>query len=237
MITSVPIPPAFFRFLEELKAHNHRDWFQANKERFRRDVQQPMLQLIAALQAPLRKISPSLQVDPSPVGGSLFRIYRDVRFSKDKSPYKTQMAARFPVVAGRKASPLGFYLAFGLDGNDLAGGVWQPEPAELKRIRDRIAAEPQEWKSAVGSGSFQREFANGEGAEMLQRVPKPYDPQHPCADDLRRKSFLLVASLSAAQVTRADLVEQVIRTYRAMTPLSRFLAAALNVKWSQSGSL
>jgi len=230
MNDSTRITPAFFRFLEELKRNNKREWFQANKERFQREVQQPMLQLVAALQEPLARICPALRVDPSPVGGSLFRIYRDVRFSKDQSPYKTHMAARFPLVRGRTVSPLGFYLSLGADGNYVAGGSWRPEPRELNRIRVRIAAEPAAWKKATGGTAFQREFEDHED-EMLKRVPRPYPQDHPCADDLRRKSFVVVARASNRQALRPDFAAHLARTYTAMTPMMKFLAAAMNVKW------
>lgn len=223
------ITPDFFRFLKELKANNNRDWFQANKERFQRDVQQPMFQLVAALQAPLAKICPLLKVDPSPVGGSVFRIYRDVRFGKDKSPYKTHMAARFPIVRGRKVHALGFYLALGPEGNHIAGGAWQPEPPELNRMRAAIAAAPAQWKAA-GNPAFEREFA-GHESDMLKRVPRPYDPDHPCAEDLRRRSFIVVAQASPQQVTHAGLVAHLTQTYASMTPMVKFLAAAVKLDW------
>lgn len=221
----------FLGFLRELKKHNHRDWFLANKPRYERDVLEPMIALVTELQEPLHKLCPILKVDPRPVGGSLFRIYRDTRFSKDKSPYKTYMAARFHMVRKGKALPLGFYLALGVDGDYLAGGSWQPEPPDLHRIRDRIAAEPAAWKRATRGGKFRDSFDAHHGGEQLKRVPPPYPSDHPCADDLRRKDFIAVAEVPATQLTRPDFLERVVGTYRAMMPRIHFLAGALKIQW------
>jgi uncharacterized protein (TIGR02453 family) len=228
--TSALPGPGYFRFLRELKAHNEREWFQTNKTRYEMEVLRPMLALIAALQPPMRRLSATVKVDPKPVGGSLFRIYRDTRFSKDKRPYKTDMAARFPVVRGKRVYRLGFYLSFGAEGNYLAGGAWQPEADELRRIRDRIAADPAQWQKAVGGPRFSRGFSGGEGDDQLKRVPAPYPADHPCADDLRRKSFIVVASLTEGQATGAGLAGRVVGIYRQMLPMVRFLAAALKVE-------
>ena len=102
-MTAQQISPALFDFLREFKANNERSWFEANKFRYHRDVREPMLDFIAAFRAPLADISPHFRADPRPSGGSLFRIYRDTRFSKDKSPYKTNAVAHFRHVAGKDA--------------------------------------------------------------------------------------------------------------------------------------
>ena len=109
-MTTQPISPALFDFLRALRANNERPWFEANKARYREEVRDPMLDFIAAFAGPLAEISPHFRADPRPNGGSLFRIYRDTRFSKDKTPYKTNVGAHFRHAAGRDAHAPGFYL-------------------------------------------------------------------------------------------------------------------------------
>lgn len=225
------IGPGYFRFLRELKAHNNREWFNAHKSVYEQEVLRPTVALVAALEKPIKQICPLIQVSAKPMGGSLFRIYRDTRFSKDKSPYKTYMAARFHAARGGKMYPLGFYLWLGVTGVYLAGGSWQPEPPELHRIRDRIAAEPAKWKATVAVRSFRRSFPDGMGGEQLKRVPAPYDASHPCADDLRRKDFFAVVTLPASAAIGAGAPGRIAKVYRQMTPLVRFLGTALKLEW------
>src|SRR5438270_14082518 len=132
---------ATFDFLKDLAKHNDRAWFNANKERYEQDVRDPFLEFIANASVPLRKISSSLVADPRPVGGSMFRIYRDVRFSKDKSPYKTHAAAHFQS-GGKGVHGPGYYLHLEPGECFVGGGMWNPEPKVLDEIRTRIADQP-----------------------------------------------------------------------------------------------
>ena len=137
-MTAHPIKPALFDFLRELKANNERPWFEENKARYRAEVQGPMLDFIQAFAEPLAEISPHFRADPRANGGSLFRIYRDTRFSKDKTPYKTNVGAHFRHEAGKDAHAPGFYLHLE-PGMCFAGcGVWHPDSPTLGRIRDAI---------------------------------------------------------------------------------------------------
>src|SRR5229473_2352080 len=126
-----------FEFLKELRAHNNRDWFQANKERYEEQVREPFLRLIADLAPGLKKTNSSFVADPSSNGGSMMRIYRDIRFSKDKSPYKTFVAAHFWHARGKEGGMSAYYLRLEPGGSVIGAGIWRPEPAALKGIRDR----------------------------------------------------------------------------------------------------
>src|SRR5688572_18527629 len=128
-----------FQFLTELKANNTRSWFESNRERYERDVKDPMLRFIADFGPRLKTVSPHFRADPRPAGGSMFRIHRDIRFSKDKSPYKTNVGAHFPhPKGGRDARAPGFYLHLDPGKSFGGGGLWHPEPEGLSMVRHRI---------------------------------------------------------------------------------------------------
>ena len=143
------ITPRSFAFLRELAAHNERPWFERNKQRYLDDVRDPLLRFVAAFAPRLAKLSPHFVADPRPVGGSLFRIYRDVRFAKDKSPYKTHAALSFRHVEGRERPAPGFYLHLA-PGDVFAGaGLWHAPPEAVKQVRDAIVAKPAAWKKVT----------------------------------------------------------------------------------------
>src|SRR5437870_4211940 len=171
---------ALFDSLKDLAAHNDRSWFAANKERYERDVRDPFLEFIADAGTPLRKLSKNLVADPKPSGGSMFRIYRDTRFSKDKSPYKTNIAASFRLGKKGSSGP-GYYLHIEPGESMVGGGIWQPEPELLSNIRHRIIEKPAEWKKVASKVS--------EHGDSLKRPPAGFDPAHPLIEDIKRKSF------------------------------------------------
>jgi uncharacterized protein (TIGR02453 family) len=209
-------------FLRELKKHNDRDWFSRNKPRYEESVKEPLLQFISDAGPELRRISPKLVADPRPVGGSMFRIYRDVRFSKDKSPYKPYAAAHFPLGSGTGGP--GYYLHVEPGGSILAGGMWRPEPPALQSIRERISARPKEWAKARG------DLDDAED-ETLKRPPRGFSPDDPMIEDIKRKSFTASIPLTDEQVTRADLMKTFVRGCERLAPLVAFLAAAVGTAW------
>ena len=156
-------PKDFFAFFRELKANNERPWFEANKPRFRESVQAPMSDFIAAMAPRLAKVSKEFVADPRPNGGSMFRIHRDVRFSRDKRPYKEHAACQFRHRLGRDVHAPGFYVHVGPDEIFYGGGLWMPEPDALLKIRERIAAKPAVWKKIVGDKGFVTAFGGIEG--------------------------------------------------------------------------
>lgn len=197
------------RFLSDLEAHNERGWFLANKARYEEHVKEPALRLIADAGGRLG------------LDGKLMRVNRDVRFSKDKSPYKTNVGVGFHARGLPKAPLLGgLYLHVHPKERFIAGGAWQPEPRVLARIRDRIVARPEAWKKARRVGLDEDETA-------LTRAPQGFDPAHAFVEDLKRKSFTTSTDLTAAQATSADLPKLLLAAQTRMRPLNDFLAAAL----------
>jgi uncharacterized protein (TIGR02453 family) len=207
-----------FAFLRELRSHNERAWFNENKDRYERSVKEPLLQFIADVGPELKKLSSSLVADPRPVGGSMFRIYRDVRFSKDKSPYKTHAGAHFQ----SKGGP-GYYLHVAPAQCFVAGGMWMPDPAVLEKVRERISKRPADWEKA--------RVVLDDPEDVLKRPPRGFDPDDPMIEDIKRKSFTASVPLSDQQMKRPDLVKTFIRGCKEISPLMKFLAGAAGVRW------
>jgi len=221
--------PGLFDFLRQLKRNNNRDWFQKNKSRYESDVREPALRFIDDVGPRLKQISSHLVADPRPVGGSLFRINRDIRFSSDKSPYKTAVGMSFSHDRGRNGPAPGFYLQLAPGESFAGGGVHMPETATLNRIRDAIVKDSAEWQRIVTDKKFAPMLVNM--GEALKRAPQGYDPDHPFVDDLKRKHYVWHESFSEVEVCRADFMDRYIEACRTANPLSGFLAKALKVPW------
>lgn len=218
-----------FRFLEELDANNDRAWFETNKARYLEEVRDPLLRFIDAFGVRLHKISPFMVADPRPGGGSMFRIYRDTRFSKDKSPYKTHAAAQFRHEAGKDVHAPCFYLHL-QPGSCFAGaGLWHPDATALRGIRNAIVERPAEWKRITGSRAWRQRAALA-GA-VLQRPPRGFDPQHECIDDIKRKDFIAVTSLRNKDVCAPEFLDTFTRFCRSNTRWMQFLTQAVGVGW------
>src|SRR6185369_8279265 len=164
--------PALFKFLRDLQKNNNRPWFLTHKEQYEKVVRNPLLDFIGEVGPHLRKISPNIVADNSPTGGSLFRIYRDVRFSKDKSPYKTHASAHFPLSRGKDVHSPGFYLHLSPAEVFTGGGIWHPEAPVLGQIRDYLIHHPKQWKTILSDKTFKK-HCTLEG-DKLQRPPKGY---------------------------------------------------------------
>jgi uncharacterized protein (TIGR02453 family) len=218
--------PRLFEFLTELKGHNTRPWFEANRQRYERDVKEPMLRFIADLGPRLRAVSRQFSADPRPSGGSMFRIYRDIRFSRDKSPYKTNVGAHFPHLrASRDAHAPGFYLHLAPDQSFGGGGLWHPDATALKKVRDRIAARAPAWEA------LRRRRIPIQG-DALKRLPPTYDPAHPYAEDLKRKDFYTMRPFAERDVCARDFMDRFLESARTAAPLVRFLTETLGLRWS-----
>ena len=227
-MTNTYFSSATFKFLRELAANNNRDWFLENKNRYETDVRAPALAFIADIGPGLRKIDPNLIADPRPVGGSMFRVNRDVRFSKDKSPYKTNIGIGFGhgKAFGRPAPGLYLHVAPGESFG--GGGIHMAEPSTLSAIRDAIVADTPGWKRIVEDRKFAPLFDAAEG-ESLKRPPQGYDPNHLFVEDLKRKSFIWHARYSEADVISAGFMAAYLETCRAGMPFTRFLSKAVGV--------
>lgn len=215
--------PGLFAFFRDLKAHNTREWFADNKPRFVDEVEAPMQQFITDLAPRLRRISPRFKADPRRVGGSMFRIHRDTRFSHDKTPYKTAIAARFVHDAKGQESVPGFYLHLSPARSVGGGGIYHPDARSLQRIRETIARAPKEWRDLA------REL-DVEG-DTLKRVPAGFDKDHPLADDLKRKDHYVMSPFSVRQVTAPGFLDAYVDECARVAPLTRFLTRAMGLRW------
>ena len=221
--------PALFEFLAELSMNNNREWFQANKARYERDVRNPLLDFVADFGERLKAISPHMVADPRPSGGSMFRIYRDVRFSKDKSPYKTNAGAHFRHEVGREVHGPGFYLHL-QPGSVYAGaGIWMPNSATLGKIRGAIVENPGRWERIIGDEAFSSRF-NLEG-DSLKRAPKGIDPDHPLIEHLKLKSFAAGTAFDEDDVISPGFIDTYTDACRTAAPFSEFLTKAVGLDW------
>jgi uncharacterized protein (TIGR02453 family) len=217
------ITPALFDFLRELRENDNRPWFEANRARFEADVRDALIGFVVDFSSHLHEISARYLADPRPVGGSIFRIFRDTRFARDKTPYKTNAGVHFRHDAGKDVHAPGFYLHLA-PGEVFAGfGIWHPDPATQGKIRDAIVARPDEWRRVTAGLSLM--------GDRLARPPRGYDPAHPLIDDLRRKDFVATVRLSEAEACRPDFVERYAATCHAAAPLMRFLTEAVGLPW------
>ena len=221
--------PAFFKFLRELKANNNRPWFTENKQRYESQVRDAMLVFIEEFGPRLHKISRHFSADPRPVGGSMFRIYRDVRFSPDKSPYKTNVAARFHHDAAKSMNAPGYYMH--LSGREVfvAGGIYMPDSAAATKIRDAIVKRPQQWTKTISSSAFKQHCELS--GSRLTRPPRGYDSGHPLIEDLKLKSFMAVANFTDKDACAPDFMDRFANTCEAAAPFMRFLTTALDLAW------
>jgi uncharacterized protein (TIGR02453 family) len=212
-----------FRFLRDLAAHNERAWFQDNKRRYEAHVREPALRFIEDFSAHLRQISPHFHAGPR----SLFRIHRDVRFSRDKSPYKTHTGIHFRHDASKDAHAPGFYLHLEPGSVFTGVGIWHPDGPTLRKIRTEISEQPDRWKRASRGKRFVETFELS--GDRLTRPPKGFDPEHPLIEDLKRKDFIGVSGLTQRFVTAPDLPDALADVFGAGKPLMRFLCKALDV--------
>ena len=212
-----------YSFLRDLKKHNDREWFNTNKKRYEEHLKDPALRIIAAFAPELKKISPHFMATPR----SLFRIYRDVRFAKDKSPYKTHIGLHFRHDRSKDAHAPGFYLHVE-PGQAFAGvGIWHPDGPALRSIREHIVAEPAGWKKASRAKSFTGVFDLS--GDRLKRPPKDFDPEHPLIEDLKWKDYIGVAEPPDSFAMEPALPKALAKTFKAGTPFMRFLCEALDV--------
>ncbi len=223
--------PASFKFLRALARHNERDWFLAHKNEFEVQLRQPMLRLIADLADPLHAISPHFVASPKPQGGSMFRIYRDIRYARDKRPYKEWISARFFHERTRELmgdAPF-FYLHLQPGRCFVGGGVWHPQHSALKRIRAYLVNNPVSWKATVHAPAFRSVFTLA--GDSLVRPPQGYDPNHTLIEDLKRKDFIVHGALSDEEMLRPDLQKHVTRLFRQLAPLNDWLCGALDLEF------
>ena len=220
-------PKDFFKFFKDLEANNNRVWFNDNKARYHDSVVNPVSEFIVCMAPRLRKISRHYTADPRPHGGSMFRIYRDTRFSKDKTPYKTHAGVQFRHEAGKDAHAPGFYVHLAADGVFFGGGVWNPAGPQLNRIRDYIADNARSWARIVNAPKVKE--VGGIKGDSLKRPPRGFDAQHVHIEDLKRKSFFIMTEAPAPDALKPEFIDAVTEGFRRAMPLNRFIAGALEL--------
>ncbi len=220
---------ATFGFLDEIAANNNRAWFDANKLRYEAVVREPALTFIAAMAPMLERFAPSFRAEPRKAGGSLMRVFRDTRFSRDKTPYKTNIGIQFRHFLGKDVHAPGFYLHVAADECFLGAGCWHPEADALGRIRHLIATDPKRWFAARDDRKFGGHWTLA--GDALTRPPRGHSADHPALDDLKRKDFIALAPLSVDAVTSPGLPKLAGGRFADAAPLMRFLCEALGVPY------
>jgi uncharacterized protein (TIGR02453 family) len=217
-------PKEGIKFFKQLKRNNNRKWFEKHKEEFESHTKAPMQSYIIALQTYFSRFAPEFDLNPK---RSIFRIYRDIRFSSDKTPYKTHIAAHF-VLRGKQKGFVGsgYYIEIGPGELYVGGGIYIPDSDQLKKIQKAIAGRGEEFLSIVESRRFKKLFAPFEW-KKLQRIPKGYEENHPMAEWLKYKQFFVGVSWPESKCYKVSFVKETASICKELTPLVRFLNSSL----------
>jgi len=205
----------------------NKPWFHDHKQDYEEYVRQPAMTFIEAMAPGLSAISPYFRADSRKLGGSLMRVYRDTRFSRDKTPYKTNIGIQFRHEAGRDVHAPGYYLHISTGECFVGAGIWQPPTDALAMIRRAIAERPDEWLAARDDEAFRHWFTLS--GDSLKRSPKGYAPDHPLIADLRRKDFIAMAGIAPPLVEQPDFAAIACDYFVTATPFMRFLCRALRL--------
>jgi len=219
--------PATIGFLNELRNNNNREWFNANKTRYEEHVLDVALRFIQSMQDPLEGIAPHFTAIPKRMGGSLMRVYRDTRFAKDKTPYKTNIGIQFRHEQARDVHSPGYYVHIDTEQVFIGVGMWRPDSEPLFRIRQRIIDKQAEWLRASRDRKFARHFALG--GQSLSRAPRGFDKDHPLLTDIRRKDFIAIKNLPLDAAMQPRFQQKVETAFRAGESYMRFLCKAVEV--------
>ncbi|HEY5616991.1 MAG TPA: DUF2461 domain-containing protein [Vicinamibacterales bacterium] len=223
LVMSSPFTSKTLSFLRSLKRNNNRDWFRSRKRQYEAHVREPMIELLARLAIDLPSFAPELISDPRV---SLYRIYRDTRFSTDKKPLKTHIAAHFPAKGFARNEGAGLYLEIAPAWVWIGGGMYMPSSSDLRAIREHIAVNHRRLHRLVTGHVFTHAVGELDG-ERLSRIPQGYAKDHPGGEYLRFKQFLAGRQFEAELAVRDRFYAQVLTIFRAVAPLARFLNAPL----------
>ncbi|MGB8540866.1 MAG: DUF2461 domain-containing protein [Candidatus Acidiferrales bacterium] len=212
-------PPEMVRFFRSLKRNNRREWFQPRKHLFDQHVKAPMLDLVAAINTELAKFAPEYVTEPK---NAIFRIYRDTRFSADKTPYKSHIAASFSRRGGERLGAGGFYFSVSHDVIEVAAGIWHPDRDATLLVRNHIA-ETHEELARMLADKKSRKLAGELKGDALTRSPKGFDPAHPAAEFIKMKDWILDVQVEAGLVTTPKLHGAIVERFRAMAPVLGYL--------------
>ena len=219
-----------FKFLRALARHNDREWFHAHKADYEAQVRQPFLALISDLQPALLEVSEHYRADPKTVGGSLFRIHRDTRFSNNKAPYKEWQGARLFHARSKEVEAPSFYLHLQPGHCFIGAGLWHPEPVTLRRIRQFIVDNPGSWAAAAHGTAFRKRF-DLDDSEMLTRPPRGFPADFVHLDDLRRKNHVAIRMIDDATMTGPKLLSTLAKDLQGLGPFMDYLCAALDLEF------
>ncbi len=218
-----------FSFLSRLGENNNRDWFHEHKHEYEAMVREPALDFIRAMQPELARFAPHFVAVDKKVGGSLMRVYRDVRFGKNKQPYKTNIGIQFRHELGKDVHAPGFYLHIEAGEAFVGAGIWHPDGETLKKIRMYIDAHPTRWQDALSDKALNKAFSLA--GDSLKRAPKGYPMDHPMIEDLKRKDFIAIAPLMPELILQDDLVGLIGSYFETAQPLMQQLCRAVSVKY------
>jgi uncharacterized protein (TIGR02453 family) len=230
---TVSFSPASLHFFSRLARNNRRDWFLPHRPEYEANVLGPLRTLVEELDVRLGTIAPEIVGDPR---RSIFRIHRDVRFSRDKSPYKTHAAAWFyhrdagKGVGQEARGGAGLYFHFAPAGSFAGGGIWMPPRPALARLREAIAEDPAAFEAIVRERRFRRLFGSLDEEAMLKRLPRGFAPDHPAAPWLRYQSFTAGVGLTRREVLSPSLPRLLVQRFAALVPLVRWLNGALGFR-------
>ena len=218
------LPPACVEYLGELERHNERAWFQANHDRYERDVRAPFTELVEELIYRLRALDPDISMEPR---DAIFRIARDVRFSRDKSPYKPWMAAAIGPGGRRNGHAPGYYFCVRWDGVQVGGGIYEPEPEAIPRIRRAIARDGDRLVKALRGKAYRELFGGELLGERNKRLPPELAPAAERYPWVANRQFYYYAEYyDPAHVTRFDLSDWLFEHFRAARGVHDFLKEA-----------
>ena len=225
-------PPEALQFFRGLAKNNNREWFLPRKQIFEEKVKEPMRQLVDALNVALHDFAPEYETDP---GKAIFRIYRDIRFSKDKKPYKEHIAATFHRRGAMGHGQGGYYVAISHKSVAVGGGIYAPDPPQLLAIRERIAERHEEFRRILAAKPVRKLFGNLQG-EQLSRVPRGFATDHSAADLLRFKYFILYKELPPSLATSPKLYKEIVERFRVIVPFLQFLTASFATQEKKLGA-
>lgn len=214
------IPASSFDFLKDLQANNNRPWFTENKKRY----QAELAHVVDFADELITRMSQRDVLEPMTGKKSLFRIYRDTRFSTDKTPYKGHFSGT--LTRATKLRRGGYYFHIEPGASFLGGGFWAPNSPDLKRIREEIAADPQPMRQLIADPVFQKTFGELKG-ETLKTAPQGYSQDHPAIDLLRHKQFLLTRSFTDEEVMASSFLDEVVETFCNMHPFFNYMSEVL----------
>ena len=205
--------------MRALKRNNRREWFAAHRDDYEAHVRQPMTDIIARLAEDLRGFGPEYVANPKT---SMYRIYRDIRFSENKAPYKTHVAANFPTRGLPKHEGAGLYFHVSVDDVWIGGGMYAPQPPQLHAVREHIAANARRLRALVESPAFRRDVGTLEG-ERLQRVPRGFPKDHEAAEYLKFRQFLAGREFEPVFATSPKFYPGLLAVFKRVAPVTRFL--------------